>query len=118
MTKGKDYKVVPADQIKVPRRKSPMHIIMDSVDGDFWSTQQVADHIGVHIETIRRVTKKVNDDGTPFLKAPTSAVRSGEVVIYLFTMDDVQEIENHFDEHGYVVDRRVDPKKPLAEQLP
>jgi len=113
---SKDYKVVSSGDIKPIKRKSPMHIILDSVDGDFWTMQQVADHIGVHIETIRRITKKRTADGSKLLKAPTSAVRSGEAVIYLFDAADVKEIEEHFEDRGYSLGRKIDQNKPLREQ--
>lgn len=112
----KDYKVIPASEVTFKPRKSPMHLIRESVDGDFWMMQEVADHIGVNIETIRRVVKKRNPDGSKYVKAPTSAVRSGQAVIYLFTKDDVIEIENHFDDHGYRLKKRINPKKSLESQ--
>lgn len=113
---SKTYEVVPADSVATRKRKSPMHVIMESVEGDYWSMAKVAQHIGVHIETIRRVCKKTNEDGTKLVKAPTDAVRAGEAVVYLFTMTDVVEIEDHFASRGYVLKNRVDPTKLLSEQ--
>jgi hypothetical protein len=113
----KDYKVVPASEARGYTRKSPMTLIRESVDGDFWSMHQVAAHIGVHAETIRRLCRKTKSDGTKVVNAPTSAVRSGEAVIYLFTIDDVREIENYFDDHGYAVPKRIDKRKTLASQV-
>jgi hypothetical protein len=114
----KDYKVVPASEARGHTRKSPMTIIRESVDGDFWSMQQVADHLSLNVETIRRLCRRTKQDGSKVINAPTSAVRSGEAVIYLFTIDDVREIENYFDDHGYAVTKRVDKRKTLASQTP
>lgn len=95
-----------------------MSVIRDYAGGDYWIYAEVAAHLGVSVETIRRVTKKVNDDGTKAVRAPSSAVRSGSVVIFLFDIDDVIELEDYFEERGYVFSTKVDPKKTLKEQTP
>ena len=112
-----DYKVVPSSEVHpVPStRKSPMKIILDSVEGDYWTMGNVAAHIGVHIETVRRACRSLDENNEQVLKAPSNAVRSGRVVIWLFNVEDVIEVENHFDSRGFGV-RRIDPKKTLKEQ--
>lgn len=113
------YKVIPASEVQQrSKRKSPMHIILDSVEGDYWTMQQVADHIGVHIETIRRACRAKDDNGQPLVEAPSNAVRSGRVVIWLFTKDDVREIEDYFEERGFSITDRINLKKTLKDQIP
>jgi hypothetical protein len=113
----KKYEVISSDEVVQNRRKSPMHAILESIDGDYWIASQVAAHMGVHTETIRRLSKATKDDGSKLLKAPSSAVRSGKVVIYLYDHKDVKEIENHFIDYGYQLDKRIDMRKPLSKQV-
>lgn len=113
----KKYEVVDANEVSPTKRKSPMQAIIDSIDGDFWIASQVAAHMGVHTETIRRLGKAKNDDGTPLLQAPSKAVRSGKVVIYLYDHKDVKEIEDHFIAYGYHVPERINMRKALAAQI-
>lgn len=113
----KKYEVIPASSVKEQKRKSPMRSILDSIDGDYWIASEVAAHMGVHTETIRRLSKAVDENGKKLLNAPTNAVQSGKVVIYLYNHKDVKEIEEHFINYGYSLGRRVDMKKPLSQQV-
>ena len=116
---SKDYKVVPSSEVRQrTKRKSPMHIIIDSVEGDYWIMSQVADHIGVHIETIRRACRAKDEDGQPLITAPSNAVRAGRVVVWLFDKNDVREIEDYFEERGFSVTDRINMKKNLKDQIP
>ena len=113
-----DYKVVPSSEVHpVPStRKSPMEDHLGLRRGRLLDHGERRNrHIGVHIETVRRACRSLDENNEQVLKAPSNAVRSGRVVIWLFNVEDVIEVENHFDSRGFGV-RRIDPKKTLKEQ--
>lgn len=84
-------------------RKSPATLILESLEGEFLTMRQMAERIGVHTETMRRLCKAVDNDGNPKVKAPSKAVQTGDMTIYLFTPEDVEEIEEYFTKKGYVI---------------
>ena len=85
------------------KRKSPAQVILDSLEGDFKTMREVAELMGVHTETMRRLCRATNADGSKKIQAPTKAVRSGDMTIYLFTPEDVQEVQEYFERKGYVI---------------
>lgn len=108
--------VVDAADVERPQRVSPMTRLLNSVEGDYWISKQVAKHLGVHNETIRRVTKKYTDEGKKVVKAPSKALKAGGTVIYLYDMDDVVELEDYFIGSGYMLNKRINTEKTLEEQ--
>lgn len=84
-------------------RKSPATIILESLDGEFLTMRQMAERIGVHTETMRRLCKAKDSEGNFKVQAPSKAVQTGDMTIYLFTPEDVQEIEEYFTKKGYVI---------------
>lgn len=115
------YKVVDANTIDSSRedlKRSPMDAIWDRVDGDYWRMRDMAKHVGVHIETVRRACAGRDINGKPLLNAPSKAVQAGRVVIWAFTKDDVLEVENFFISRGIDIGGRIDPTKTLKEQIP
>ncbi len=115
---SKSYKVVPSGTARRTPRISPMRQILQGVDRDFWTTKQVAEHLDVHVETIRRRIKAVDAQGNKVVKAPREEIQAGKVHINIFQMEDVVELENYFYEEGYSVKNRVDQNKPLKDQVP
>lgn len=91
-------KVYDIDEIKAESRTSPAQRIIDSLDGEFYTMRQAAEMCGVHIETMRRVCR------TPRVKAPSKATKSGKMVIYLFTPDDIEEVQNYFNSRDKLVE--------------
>jgi hypothetical protein len=90
-------KVVDARLVTPPTRVAPATRIIDQIGGDYMTVRQVSEHFGVHIETIRRLTKAYNKDGTKKVNAPSKATQQGDMVIYLFTPADVAEIGDYFE---------------------
>lgn len=88
--------VVPIDQVKPPKRKSPAHILLDSLPDKYLTTRQVAEHFGVDINTIRRLSKARRPDGSKRVQAPSQAVVSGEMVIYAYSEEDIAELTDYF----------------------
>lgn len=94
----KQYKVIGIGDVpKKKPRKSPAAQIVESLEGDYLTVRQMADKVGVHPETMRRLCR------TDKVSAPSNAVRSGDMTIYLFSSDDVQEITEYFSKKGYVI---------------
>lgn len=86
------------------KRKSPAQVILESLDGDFKTMRDMADRYGVHIETMRRLCRATKPDGSYRVKAPSAAVQSGEMTIYLFTVEDVDELDEYYRNKGYIVE--------------
>lgn len=101
----KKIKVMKANEVTTPKRKAPSAIILESLDGDYKTMKDLSLRYGVHLETIRRLCKSVDRDGNPRVNAPSEAVQVGEMVIYLFTPEDVEEMDAYFNEKGYVVNK-------------
>jgi hypothetical protein len=93
-------KVVDAKTVKPQSRKAPATRIIEALDGDFMTTRQVAEYFEVNIETIRRLSKAVNPDGSAKINGPSKATKSGAMVIWLYTPEDVEEIRNYFEDRS------------------
>ena len=83
-------KVYDVGDVKTETRTSPAQRIIDSLPGTFYTMRQTADLCGVHVETLRRLCR------TDRVKAPTKATKTGKMVIYLFTPEDVEEVQTYF----------------------
>ncbi len=103
---SKKIQIVDADVARkeTKKRKSPAALLLESLEGDYITMREMAEEVGVHIETMRRLCRAVDDNGDKLLAAPSKAVRSGGMTIYLFTKEDQQEVKNHFTKKGYVMD--------------
>ena len=82
--------VYDAKDVKAESRMSPAQRIIEALDGDFKTMREVAEEVGVHIETLRRLCR------TPRVNAPSKATKQGKLVIYLFTPEDVEEVKAYF----------------------
>lgn len=82
--------VYDAADVQAETRTSPAQRIIDALDGDYKTMRQTAELCGVHIETLRRLCR------TPRVNAPSKATKSGKLVIYLFTPEDVEEVQTYF----------------------
>ncbi len=100
----RNVKIVSTDSIKPASRKSPVTLILESLGGDYKPVSDMAARYGVHTETIRRLIKAKDSDGNPKVKAPSQAAHQGEMVIYLFTEEDVKEMDEYMGSKGYVAD--------------
>lgn len=91
-----DPRVVPMDSVPGVPRKSPVTTILESLPEGYMTTREVAEKFDVHVETIRRLIKATKADGTPRVNAPTDKAVVGGLQIYLFTAEDVEELEEYF----------------------
>lgn len=85
-----------------PTRKSPVTHMLEQVDGieNYKRMRDVAEHFGVHVETIRRLSHARDADGKKRVNAPSKAMVHGEMVVYLFTEEDIKELEAYFARRG------------------
>jgi len=93
-------KVVDAKSVKPQSRKAPATRIIEALDGDYMTTRQVADYFEVNIETIRRLSKAKNADGSDRIRGPSKATKSGAMIIWLYTPSDVDEIRDYFEDRS------------------
>ena len=84
------------------KRKSPASMILEDLSDEYLSVKDVAARYGVHVQTIRRLIKATNDDGTPKVNAPSKAVHQGGLLIYLFTKEDIDEMDAYMGRKGYI----------------
>ena len=99
-----NIKVISSAEAVPPKRKSPAQVIIESLGDDYKTMRMMAARYDVNVETIRRLCKAVDPStGEKRVKAPSSAVQQGDLVIYLFTKADVAEIDEYMDTKGYKV---------------
>lgn len=96
----KSYEVVDADPTQVPKHKAPVTLMLENIEGDYMIAREVAEHYGVHVETIRRACRAKNKDGTKRIKAPSKMSRTGDMFVYLFTPEDVAEVGAYLKKTG------------------
>lgn len=86
----KPLQIVDAKDVVPQTRVSPVTALLNDIEGDYLTMRQTAQKVDVHIETLRRLCR------TSRVNAPSKAVTRGSMVIYLFTPEDVQEVEDYF----------------------
>lgn len=101
-------KIISSKDAVPQTRKSPAEMILDSIPDGYLSVREMAERYNVHIQTIRRLIKARNEDGTEKVKAPSHAVQQGGLVIYLFSTEDVAELDAYMGRKGYVMNRKKD----------
>lgn len=99
-------KVVDAKTVKPQTRKAPATRIIEALNGDYMTTRMVAEYFEVNIETIRRLSKAKNPDGSDKIAGPSKATKSGSMVIWLYTPSDVEEIRTYFEDRAIGRTRR------------
>jgi transposase len=99
-------KVVDASSVVPTKRKSPVTALIESLGDEYKTVADVAEHFGVHKETVRRLIKAKNPDGTPKINAPSKAAQAGEMIIYLFTDEDMEELEEYFGKKSKVINTK------------
>lgn len=98
-----NIKIVSSDAVKPRTRKPPSTVLLESVGDDYKSYRQMSERYGVHIETLRRICKLTDANGEKKVTAPSAAAQQGDLVVYLFTQDDVAEMDAYMETRGYKV---------------
>jgi len=104
-------KIVDASEIKRRPRKAPATRLIEALPPDLLTARQVAEHFDVSIETIRRLGRAQLSDGTSKFKAPSKAARTGDLVVWLYTKEDMKELAEYFGRKEPTNNRRRARKK-------
>ena len=99
-------KIVDADTVKQQPKKAPATRMIEAIPKGLLTARQVAEHFEVNIETIRRLARATNDDGSARFKAPSKAAKQGELIIWIYTPEDVDELAEYFGEKTPVKSKR------------
>lgn len=90
--------IVDSADVKRTTRKAPATRMIEALPKGFLTSRQVAERFGVNIETIRRLARAKNEDGSERFKAPSKAAKSGELIIWVYTPADIKELAAYFGE--------------------
>lgn len=91
-------KIVDASEVKRQPRKAPATRMIEALPPGLLTARQVAERFEVNIETIRRLARAKDSDGNDRFTAPSKAAKSGELIIWVYTQDDVDELAEYFGE--------------------
>ena len=90
--------IVDASEVKRQPKKAPATRLIESLPPGLLTARMVAEKFEVNIETIRRLARAKDADGKEKFKAPSKAVKSGELIIWIYTPEDVTELARYFGE--------------------
>lgn len=91
-------KIVDASEVKQRPRKAPATRMIEALPPGLLTARDVAELFGRNIETIRRLARKKDADGNDAFVAPSKAAKSGELIIWVYTPEDVEELAQYFGE--------------------
>ena len=90
--------IVDASEVKRMPRKAPATRLIESLPPGMLTARDVAKRFDVNIETIRRLARKKDENGKEVFKAPSKAARTGELIIWVYTPEDIDELAVYFGE--------------------
>ena len=90
--------IVDAADVKRVAKKAPATRMIEALPKGMMTARQVAERFEVNIETIRRLARAKNADGSDKFKAPSKAAKTGELIIWVYTPADVDELAEYFGE--------------------
>ena len=102
-------RIVEASSVERKTRKAPATRIIEQLPDGLMTARDVAERFDVNIETIRRLARAKGADGKPRFKAPSKAAKSGDLVIWVYTPEDIEELAEYFGETTVV--SRHKPKR-------
>lgn len=104
-------KIIDADEVRRRPRKAPATRMIEQIPDGLLTAREVAERFGVNIETIRRLARAKDTEGKPRFTAPSKAAKNGELVIWVYTPEDLEELAEYFGEHREPVKRGRKQKK-------
>jgi hypothetical protein len=104
----KTPQIVDASEIKRVPKKAPATRMIEALPPDLLTARQVAEKFEVNIETIRRLARAKDAEGNDRFNAPSKAAKSGELIIWVYTPEDVDELAEYF---GRRIPKTKRPKK-------
>jgi hypothetical protein len=93
-------KIVDASEVKRQTRTSPATRMIEKIPDGLYTARDMAERFDVNIETIRRLARAKDDKGKDKFKAPSKAAKNGELIIWVYTPEDVDELAEYFGERG------------------
>jgi predicted phage gp36 major capsid-like protein len=88
--------IVDSSEVRRQPKKAPATRMIEALPDGYKTSRQVAELFGVNIETIRRLARAKDADGNDKFTAPSKAAKSGELVIWVYTPEDVEELARYF----------------------
>ena len=92
----KPPEIVDASEVKQRPRKAPATRMIEALPPGLLTAREVATKFEVNIETIRRLARAKDADGNDRFVAPSKAAKSGELIIWVYTPADVDELAEYF----------------------
>ena len=92
--------IVDSADVKRMPRKAPATRLIESLPEGLLTARQVAEKFEVNIETIRRLARAKDENGKERFKAPSKAARTGELIIWIYTPEDIEELAEYFGERS------------------
>lgn len=92
----KTPQIVDAAEVKQRPRKAPATRMIEALPPGLLTARDVAAKFEVNIETIRRLARAKDSDGNDRFTAPSKAAKSGELIIWVYTPEDVDELAEYF----------------------
>ena len=92
----KTPQIVDAAEVKQRPRKAPATRMIEALPPGLLTARDVAEKFEVNIETIRRLARAKDSDGNDRFTAPSKAAKSGELIIWVYTPEDVDELAEYF----------------------
>ena len=92
----KTPQIVDAAEVKRVPKKAPATRMIEALPPGLLTARQVAEKFDVNIETIRRLARAKDSEGNERFTAPSKAAKSGELIIWVYTPDDVDELAEYF----------------------
>jgi transposase len=89
-------KIVDAAEVKRRPRMAPVTRMIESLPDGLLTARQVAEHFEVNIETIRRLARAKDVNGKDKFKAPSKAAQQGELILWVYTKEDLAELAEYF----------------------
>lgn len=84
--------VEPRVEVAHQTKASPADRLVSNLDGTFHKLTEAADILGVSPTTLRRLMRRKNTG----LKAPSFQIQQGEMLMYLYSADDLNELRVYF----------------------
>lgn len=83
---------VRGDEVAHEMKASPADRLVSNLDGEYYKLTEAAAIVGVSPTTLRRLMRR---KGTG-LAAPSYKIQQGEMLVYLYSADDINELRVYF----------------------
>ena len=81
-----------------PAKKAPATRMIEQIPDGLYTARDMAERFDVSLETIRRLGRAKDSDGKPRFTAPSKAAKTGDLVVWVYTPEDVEELAEYFGE--------------------